>query len=293
MLQADCAPITTSHFDAPTISSELVSESINVPDSTVLEDPAVFAWRAWCEAQLAFEAGEATLDDVTPAETAVSIAHPMTLAGALAQLRCALTFIGGFDGWIRNLALDQVATDDASARAKDRPEVRMVASVIDFIAATLAAPSAERPCTKDRLSAEGEGGWNARYAEWEMRVALMKAEAACGSFYEANHTHERLSQRMLSKHGSIEQCRRDAVDGPNFDAAYKEMVAAEDLYAKDFIDAADCAAASLVSYPAPSREAVIIKMQVINEHDLHQGSKLSLPPMEIIFNDLSRLGLHK
>lgn len=140
MLQADCAPITGWRFNAPAISSELVSESIAVPEATVSEDPAVIAWRAWREAEFAYEPAKDTginYERTCMAEIALCDAVPTTMAGAVAQLRCALTFMEDFRawGWVHNLALDRVNPDDAVARAGDSHSMRMLAGIIDFLEA--------------------------------------------------------------------------------------------------------------------------------------------------------------
>jgi hypothetical protein len=137
MLQADCAPITGQRFDAPAISSELVSESIAASKCVAPEDPAVSAWRAWHAVCLIYEGHSEYpgIDLLAAAEATLCKATPTTVAGAVAQLRLALTFLTEFGGWALNLALDRVEPGDAKARDMDDLSVRMLANAINFLEA--------------------------------------------------------------------------------------------------------------------------------------------------------------
>ncbi|MGK2910319.1 MAG: hypothetical protein ACSLE1_11065 [Sphingobium sp.] len=291
MLQADCAPITTPRFHAPTISSEIVSESINGPRAR-WEDPAVCAWRAWRDARLAFEASDGTSDDdATMAETALVIAQPMTLEGALAKLRGALTFIGDFDGWVRNIALDQVAPEDAAVRAKDMTAPQMVASVIDLLAATLSADGAEPPCTEDVLTAEGVGGWNARYAAWELRVALRQMSATIGALGAAEERHAALRSEFRRQYGTDFRTELPTEQQALLDAEWENVAKAENAHWMQYGIPAEQAAAEVLATPAPTTEAITKKIHVVIEHELHNSRFVDNDPIAIIHEDCVRLGI--
>lgn len=161
MSQAECAPITGAGTitsgklqDSAALSSgkgnalsrrAIMAAALVIPAvagaSVALakgRDPAVLAWHDWRDAKLDYAAHDGEdegFDDICRAEETLMLATPVTVAGAIAQLRCVLTFVTDEIGWAKAMAMGMPYPRDDRGRALDSIEARTLAGVIEFLEA--------------------------------------------------------------------------------------------------------------------------------------------------------------
>lgn len=111
-----------------------------LPVLAQVPDPAVAAWQKWREAKMAYGAhdGEDGYDDICRAEDVLLLATPISVAGAIAQLRCVLTFVTDEIGWAKAVALGLPPHPrDDRGREMDQIEAQTLANVIEFLEARI------------------------------------------------------------------------------------------------------------------------------------------------------------
>ena len=160
---------------------------------------------------------------------------------------------------------------------------RAILGGIALAGAVAAAPSAATAS----LSADRQV-WNRRVAEWRKLNALMNAERKWGACSRSNEDLKRLEYEMVAKHGTWQAAFASEEDGARCAAFNKESDALCAAEVANYVDPADRAAIALALTPAPDLDAMLLKIAVIEEHELDNMTWMTRDVMDVLREDAAR-----
>lgn len=132
--------------------------------------------------------------------------------------------------------------------------------------------------------------WAAAYDRWRLAHALLIGCNHFGHARDADNDHNVAVHHAKSEFGSIVQANRNPAVAQRIADAYDRGARARDAEYDAFIRPADLAAVDLVLIPAPTIEAVYIKIDVIRAHELDNHTGMPEHPFDVIERDVRRLG---
>lgn len=135
-------------------------------------------------------------------------------------------------------------------------------------------------------------------SEWDklmialcLKTALRKADEGFGALAKANREHDDLYMPLKSKygiHGIKEGCSATELEALRASRDRSDE-AANQHYDRYYIPENNAAIAVVMS-PAPNVEALLDKIRLVVEYDLDSDRDMKRDPMEIVLEDVRRLG---
>ena len=179
----------------------------------------------------------------------------------------------------------------AHEHSSTRRRVLGAAVALPIVAlACLPAPAVIASRVVARQSSPCQARWNRRLARYRRLQARWKAEAETGAFRAANGEYNRARAALIARFGTWEKARRSRTGKPLCTAAFARVSRAEDAYYDRFAAPLSRAAIQLVQTPAPDLPALLAKIEIILEHQLDSDDDMRLAPIEVLRNDVMRLG---
>lgn len=132
--------------------------------------------------------------------------------------------------------------------------------------------------------------WNRRLARYRRIHARWKTEAESGAFRAANDEYNRTRANLIARFGSWENALQSRIGRPLCAASFARVDAAEDFYYDRFTAPLSRAVIQLVQTPAPNLPALLAKIEIIREHELDSHDDMPCPPIELLREDVTRLG---
>lgn len=133
--------------------------------------------------------------------------------------------------------------------------------------------------------------WNRRLARYRRLHARWKAEAETGAFRAANDLYYREQAGLSARFGSWEKARRSRIGKPLCAAAFARVSAAEDAYYDRCTAPMHRAAIRLALTPAPDLQALLVKINLILEHQFETFDCAVEHPYEVLRDDVRRLAI--
>lgn len=162
-----------------------------------------------------------------------------------------------------------------------------VLALTGFTAPVIATPD---PIRGARQSSLAHTLWNRRLARYRSLHARWTVEAESGAFRAANDEYNRARANLIARFGSWEKALRSRIGRPLCATAFARVNAAEDAYYDRFTAPLNRAVIQLVQTPAPNLPALLAKIEIIREHELESHDDMPRPPIELLQEDVKRLG---
>lgn len=138
-----------------------------------------------------------------------------------------------------------------------------------------------------QLAETGDSEWDRRFAAYVVRKSLTIGETSFGAFARADEAHRleavRIHELFGGKSGDQEPEALRSASSAN-------MAAAERAFVREYCEPMWRAAADLVLTPAPNLVAALFKVALIQVEDLDNDGYTNRDAMEIVLEDVARLG---
>jgi hypothetical protein len=131
--------------------------------------------------------------------------------------------------------------------------------------------------------------WNRRLARYRRLAARTKEAAETGFFREANDRYNRERAEVEVRFGSWEAAAANADGRTLRKAIFARVAAAEEAFWTRCTHPMQKAAALLALTPAPDLPALLAKIRVMQEQQLHELEIVGRPVLEVLAEDVGRL----
>ena len=131
--------------------------------------------------------------------------------------------------------------------------------------------------------------WNDALRRYQIATALADADFSFGAFRQANRDFDMAKLHLRDRFGSVAKAKADPQAAKEWACIWSALTAAEEARIMTFSRPRWKAARELAMAPAPTLEAVRLKIEMIKSEELDNNSQMPGDPMAIIVEDLARL----